>query len=74
MEILLSSTAKFCPEIIQVPQQRGQPIISLPNQPLELLYASKRRQVALGMGLDSIQNRVIVMNRTLPSPYNTLTT
>ena len=74
MEILLSNTAKFCPDPIQAPQQRGQPIQNPPNLPLERLYASKRRQIALGMGPDSIQNRVIVMNRTLPSPYSKFTT
>ena len=70
MEILLSKTTKFCPKPTENPQQRGKPVQSTPNLPLAQLHASKRRQIAIGMGLDSVQNRVIVMNRTLPSPYH----
>ena len=32
--------------------------------------ASMRRQAALGMNTDKLRNKLIINNRTLPSPYS----
>ena len=45
------------------------PSFCFQNVPLQRLMASARRQTALGMGSDKLKNKLIIKDRTLPSPF-----